>query len=61
LRQKEKRKNGKIQFMAIAGKEQPSVQFAEQNVKNIDQVDLQRKNQAQKIILFPNVLAEDDY
>jgi hypothetical protein len=30
-------------------------------VKNIDQVDLQRKNQAQKIILFPNVLAEDDY
>jgi len=44
--------------MAIAGKEQPSVQFAEQNVKNIDQVDLQRKNQAQKIILSPNVLVE---
>jgi hypothetical protein len=30
-------------------------------VKNIDQVDLQRKNQAQKIILSQNVLAEDDY
>jgi hypothetical protein len=27
-------------------------------VKNIDQVDLQRKNQAQKIILSPNVLVE---
>jgi hypothetical protein len=61
LRQKEKRKSGKIQFMAIAGKEQPSVQFAEQNVKNIDRPALQRKNQAQKIILSQNVLVEDDY
>jgi hypothetical protein len=44
--------------MAIAGKEQPNVQFAGLKAMNIVQTVLQQKNQTQKIILFPNVLVE---
>ena len=58
MRQKEKRKNGKILFMVIAGKEQSIVRFTGLNVKNIDQPVLQQKNQAQNIILFQDVLVE---
>jgi len=47
--------------MAIAGKEQPNVQFAGLKAMNIVQPVLQQKNQTQKIILSQNVLVEDDY
>jgi len=44
--------------MVIVGKERSNAQFAGLKAMNIDQLDLQRKKQTQKIILSQNVLVE---
>jgi hypothetical protein len=53
LRQKEKRKSGKIQFMVIAGNWWQNVQIAKQSAMNGDQKDLLVKKREIIVLVEP--------